>query len=162
MVGKIEETALYEFKEVNIAKDFPELEQGDKIVDFCTSHGRNKPDKTLFAVVTQSGKLYVRSDELKHGSMSWKLKTADRDHSQSNKGDKASFRIKQLIKDNKNYQKVEKVFANRNIKDLSILLFVTASNDSGEKATFAIGPNSCTSYLDDKAKTAIGDFNLKK
>ena len=101
MAGKIDKTALYEFKEVNIAKDFPELEQGDKIVDFCLSHGRSKLNKTLFAIVTQSGKLYIRSDELKTGSMGWKLKTADRDP--SNKGDKMSFRIKQLIKDNKNY-----------------------------------------------------------
>ena len=61
MVGKIEETALEEFKEVNIARDFPELEEGDKIVDFCTSCG-SKPEETLFAIVTQSGKLYFRSD----------------------------------------------------------------------------------------------------
>ena len=63
MVGKIEETALHEFKEVNIAKDFPDLEEGDKIVDFCTSFGRT-PEMTLFAIVTQNGKLYLRSDDL--------------------------------------------------------------------------------------------------
>ena len=91
MVGKIEETALHEFKEVNIAEDFPDLEAGDKIVDFCTSFGRT-PETTLLAIVTQNGKLYLRSDELcvkPPGPNIWKLTAEDK--KRSNKGDKESF-----------------------------------------------------------------------
>ena len=90
MVGKIEETALHEFKEVNIARDFPDIEQGDKIVDFCTSFGR-RPETTLFAIVTQNHKLYLRSDELcvRTDPRGWRMTPADK--KQSTKGDKASF-----------------------------------------------------------------------
>lgn len=53
------------------------------------------------------------------------------------------------------------MFANRKVSE-SIKLFVTASNDSGEKATFGIGSMSCTNEIDEEAKRTIGDFDLKK
>ena len=57
------------------------------------------------------------------------------------------------MKDQKNYTKVEKVFADKSIKDTAMKLFVTASNDSGEKATFGIGAMSCTRKIDLKERT---------
>ena len=68
----------------------------------------------------------------------------------------------QLKKGTEDYSKVEKVFTNRNIKDGSIAFYATASNGSGDKATFGIGPVGCTEEPDKKAKTAIGHFDLKK
>ena len=67
------------------------------------------------------------------------------------------------MKDKKNYTKVEKVFADKSIKDTAMKLFVTASNDSGEKATFGIGQVSSTTQPDPKkTNTVLGHFDLKK
>ena len=54
------------------------------------------------------------------------------------------------------------MFANRNVKDGSIVLYATASNASGEKATFAVGQVSSVEEPEKKANTVFGHFDLKK
>ena len=55
------------------------------------------------------------------------------------------------------------MFANRNVKDGSIVFYATASNDSGEKATFAIGEVSSVDEPDTRrTNTVFGYFDLKK
>ena len=77
---------MHEFKEINLAHDFPEITNDDKIVDFTTSLGK-KAEKSLFAVVTESKKLFVRSDELSF------FKMANADRKKSNLNDKLSFEV---------------------------------------------------------------------